>query len=48
MENETIKTILITAMVIVAAPVYLYLVFRWLSTAIFRSYFEIKKDFEGQ
>ena len=48
MENETVKTILITTMVIIVTPVYLYLVFRWVSTAIFRSYFEIKKDFEGQ
>jgi hypothetical protein len=39
------EIILITIACLVGIPFYLYVVSRWLSTAIFWSYFEIKYEF---
>lgn len=46
--DENIKVMLITMICLVGMPVYLYGVVRWLSLAIFRSFFEIKSIFEEE
>jgi hypothetical protein len=33
--------------VVIGIPVYLYILLRWMTSAIVRSYFEIKQEFQS-
>ena len=36
-----------TAGLLIGVPVYLYILLRWMTSAIVRSYFEIKQEFQS-
>lgn len=44
---EFLKIVVLVVAVLVGVPFYLYVLTRWISTAVFRSYFEVKKEMEG-
>jgi hypothetical protein len=45
---DLLKIIGLTITMLIGVPFYLYVLTRWISTAIFRSYFEIKKEIGGK
>ena len=47
-DTDLLKIIGLTITMLIGVPFYLYVLARWISTAIFRSYFEIKKEIGGR
>jgi len=47
-DTDLLKIIGLTITMLIGVPFYLYVLSRWISTAIFRSYFEIKKEIGGR
>jgi hypothetical protein len=45
MENITVNSFALAIIIVAGFPVYIYVIARWVSMAVIRSYFEIKKEF---